>query len=155
MSMLTRPPARTRDEAMQRYSAVMAHIGTQTYPVDDAARRAYAADAWDRGQQAKDAEGMARQLGAIIKSGDRTADVRRIRAPTLVVHGDLDRMVAASGGTATAAAIPGAEMVTIRGMGHDIPAGVVPLLVDLIAGHAGRHAAGSAAEPMNAGRHSA
>ncbi|WP_107309683.1 alpha/beta fold hydrolase [Burkholderia metallica] len=155
MSMLTRPPARTRDEAMQRYSAVMAHIGTQTYPVDDAARRTYAADAWDRGQQAKDAEGMARQLGAIIKSGDRTADVRRIRVPTLVVHGDLDRMVAASGGTATAAAIPGAEMVTIRGMGHDIPAGVVPLLVDLIAGHAGRHAAGSAAEPMNAGRHSA
>ncbi|CAJ0684180.1 alpha/beta fold hydrolase [Ralstonia holmesii] len=155
MSMLTKPPARTRDEAVQRYSAIMAHIGTQTYPVDDAARRAYAADAWDRGQQAKDAEGVARQLGAIIKSGDRTAEVRRIRVPTLVVHGDLDLMVAASGGTATAAAIPDAEMVTIRGMGHDISEGVAPLLVDLIAGHAKRNTAASAAEQMNASRHSA
>jgi pimeloyl-ACP methyl ester carboxylesterase len=153
MSMLTKPPARTRDEAVQRYSAVMAHIGTQTYPVNDAARRAYAADAWERGQQATDAEGVARQLGAIIKSGDRTAAVRRIRAPTLVVHGDRDLMVAASGGTATAAAIPGAEMVTIRGMGHDISEGVVPLLVDLIDGHASRSVAGSAAEPTSAGRH--
>ena len=58
MLMLIKPPARTRDEAVQRYSAAMAHIGTQTYPVNDAARRAYAADAWDRGQQAKDAEGI-------------------------------------------------------------------------------------------------
>ncbi|WCM23659.1 alpha/beta hydrolase [Paraburkholderia bryophila] len=155
MSMLTKPPARTRDEAVQRYSAIMAHIGTQTYPVNDAGRRAYAADAWDRDQPEKYAEGMARQFGAIIKSGDRTADIRRIRVPTLVVHGDRDLMVAANGGTATAAAIPGAEMVTIRGMGHDISEGVVPLLVDLIDGHARRSTAGSAAEQTSASKHSA
>lgn len=90
-----------------------------------------------------------------MKSGDRTADVRRIRVPTLVVHGDRDLMVATSGGTATAAAIPNAEMVIIRGMGHDISEGVVPLLVDLIAGHAKRNTAASAAEQMNASTHSA
>ncbi|QBR04437.1 alpha/beta hydrolase (plasmid) [Paraburkholderia pallida] len=155
LSMLTRPPAHTRDEAVQRYSEIMAHIGTQTYPVNDAARRAYAADAWDRGQQARDHEGMARQIGAIIKSGDRTAAIRRIQVPTLVVHGDRDLMVAPSGGVATAAAIAGAEMVTIRGMGHDIPDGVVPLLTDLIDGHARRSVARSPAELASVGRHSA
>lgn len=155
MSMLTKPPARTRDEAVQRYSAIMAHIGTQTYPVNDAARRAYAADAWDRGQQARDHEGTARQIGAIIKSGDRTAAICRIQVPTLVVHGDRDLMVAASGGTATAAAISGAEMVTIRGMGHDISDGVVPLLIDLIDGHARRSTTRSAAQQTSASRHSA
>lgn len=155
MSMLTKPPARTRDEAVQRYSQIMAHIGTQTYPVNDAARRAYAADAWDRGQQARDHEGMARQIGAIIKSGDRTADIRRIKVPTLVVHGDRDLMVSPSGGAATAAAIPGAEMVTIRGMGHDIPDGVVPLLIDLIDGHARRNVARPTAELARVSRHSA
>lgn len=153
--MLAKPPARTRDEMVQRYSQIMAHIGTQTYPVNDAARRAYAADAWDRGQQSRDHEGMARQLGAIYKSGDRTAQIQQIRVPTLVIHGDQDLMVAPSGGIATAAAIARAEMVTIRGMGHDIPDGVVPLLIDLIDGHAKRSMARSSAKPATDCRQSA
>ncbi|MXN78037.1 alpha/beta fold hydrolase [Burkholderia sp. 4701] len=152
LSMLIKPPPRDREDAVQRYSRMMAHIGTQTYVVSDEARRAYAADAWERGQQSRDHEGMARQIGAIIKSGDRTAEIRRIQAPTLVVHGDRDLMVAPSGGVATAAAIAGAEMVTIRGMGHDIPDGVAPLLTDLIDGHARRSVARTTAEPASADR---
>ncbi|WP_175850930.1 alpha/beta fold hydrolase [Burkholderia cepacia] len=153
MLMLTAPPPRTREAAVEQYSRIMAHIGTQTYPADDAARRAYAAQAWDRGQQARDHESTTRQIGAIIKSGDRTEEIRRIRAPTLVVHGDRDLLVAPSGGVATAAAIPGADMVTVRGMGHDIPDGVVPLLTSLIDGHIRHRATRAAAEPERVGRH--
>lgn len=153
MLMLTKPPARNREEAVQRYSRIMAHIGSQMYAVNEEARRAYAADAWERGEQSRDHEGTARQIGAIIKSGDRTAEIRRIQVPTLVVHGDRDLMVSPSGGAATAVAIAGAEMVTIRGMGHDIPDGVVPLLTDLIDGHARRSAARSTAVLARVSRH--
>jgi pimeloyl-ACP methyl ester carboxylesterase len=79
-------------------------------------------------------------MAAILKSGDRTSELRTIRAPTLVVHGDRDLMVHPSGGRATAAAIPGARLVTVPGMGHDLPAGVLPKLAELIADHA--HSAG-------------
>jgi pimeloyl-ACP methyl ester carboxylesterase len=80
--------------------------------------------------------GAARQLAAIIKSGDRTTQLHQITAPTLVIHGDRDLMVNPTGGAATAAAIPGARQETMTGMGHDLPAGAWDQLADLIAGHA-------------------
>nr|WP_284690345.1 alpha/beta fold hydrolase [Paraconexibacter algicola] len=70
-----------------------------------------------------------------MKSGDRTAELRNISAPTLVIHGDRDRMVHPSGGRATAGAIPKARLRTIAGMGHDLPPGLVATLVELIAEH--------------------
>ncbi len=77
--------------------------------------------------------GAGRQIGAITKSGDRRAELRGISAPTLVIHGDRDRMVHPSGGRSTAATIPGARLETIKGMGHDLPQGAWPRLVELIA----------------------
>ena len=73
-----------------------------------------------------------RQLAAILASGDRTAELRRITAPTLVIHGTTDRLVAPSGGRATARAIPGARLLMIEGMGHDLPRGAWPQLIDAI-----------------------
>ena len=83
--------------------------------------------------------GTGRQLGAIVASGDRSAALRRIESPTLVIHGTKDPMVNPSGGRATAAAIPGARLLTIEDMGHDLPDEAWPQLVEAIAGHA--HAA--------------
>ena len=74
---------------------------------------------------------VARQIGAIQASGDRTAELARITAPTLVVHGDVDRMVHPSGGRATADAIPGARHVQLRGTAHPLAPGVVDRLVEL------------------------
>jgi pimeloyl-ACP methyl ester carboxylesterase len=71
-------------------------------------------------------------MAAILKSGDRSAELANVRAPTLVVHGSADKMVATSGGEATAKAIRGAELMTVEGMGHDLPRGVWPRLVDAI-----------------------
>jgi pimeloyl-ACP methyl ester carboxylesterase len=76
---------------------------------------------------------VARQSGAIQASGDRTAALRAVTAPTLVIHGDVDRMVHPSGGHATATAIPGARHVEIAGMSHHLAPGVLDRLVTLIA----------------------
>jgi pimeloyl-ACP methyl ester carboxylesterase len=73
--------------------------------------------------------------GPILRSGDRTAELRTVRAPTLVIHGDRDLMVNPTGGTRTARTILGAWLATMRGMGHDLPRGAWPALVNLIDDH--------------------
>ncbi len=65
--------------------------------------------------------GTGRQAAAIIASGDRTARLRTLDVPTLVIHGMLDPLVRPSGGVATAKAIPGARLVMFNDMAHDLP----------------------------------
>jgi pimeloyl-ACP methyl ester carboxylesterase len=132
--MLGRPP-RSRDAAADRLVSVMRHIGSRGFPFDEPMVRAVALEAWDRSGGANEA-GVLRQIAAISKSGDRTEACRRITAPTLVIHGDRDLMVDPSGGRATAAAIPGARLESIAGLGHDLPAGACSQLVATIVGHA-------------------
>jgi len=129
--MLSRPPA-TRAERIERSVRIFRHIGSAGYPFDEQWVRAAAGESWDRDPAS---DGAARQLAAIIKSGDRTAEVRTITAPTLVIHGDRDLMVNPTGGARTARTIPGARLETIRGMGHDLPPGAWPAIVDLIDTH--------------------
>jgi pimeloyl-ACP methyl ester carboxylesterase len=76
---------------------------------------------------------MARQGVAALASGDRTARLRSLRVPTLVLHGADDTMCDVSGGQATAAAIPGAELVIIDGMGHNLPRQLWPEIATHIA----------------------
>jgi pimeloyl-ACP methyl ester carboxylesterase len=83
----------------------------------------------------RDRFGGGRQLGAILKSGDRTKELHRITAPTLVIHGDSDKLINTSGGRATAKAIPGARLVINRGQGHDLGRPWWPKLLDEIGGH--------------------
>jgi pimeloyl-ACP methyl ester carboxylesterase len=108
-------------------------IGSRGLPFDRDRVRDMVARSYDRG---RDPAGPGRQLGAIIASGDRTSQLRTIRAPTLVIHGSNDRMVATSGGVATAKAIRDAKLQIIEGMGHDLPEAAWPQLLDAIAGHA-------------------
>ncbi|WP_308282722.1 alpha/beta fold hydrolase [Pseudonocardia nigra] len=69
---------------------------------------------------------------------DRTADLRELAMPALVVHGAIDRVIQPSGGRATAAAIPGAELLEVPGMGHDLARRVWPTVIDGIARTAAR-----------------
>jgi pimeloyl-ACP methyl ester carboxylesterase len=128
-----RHPPRGREELIAHMERLFAVIGSPGLPRDTEDLHAIATASYDRGH---DPEGPGRQLAAIIASGDRTAELRRITAPTLVVHGTADPLVAPSGGRATARAIPGAELMTIEGMGHDLPRAVWPQLIDAIAAHA-------------------
>jgi pimeloyl-ACP methyl ester carboxylesterase len=129
--LMARPP-RTRDEAMTRAANTFAHIGSHGFPFDEQAVREYAGVAWDRDPSPG---GIVRQLAAIFASGDRTAELAHIDVPTLVIHGDRDRMVHPTGGAATARAIPGARLETIVGLGHDLPIGAWDRLIDLITDH--------------------
>jgi pimeloyl-ACP methyl ester carboxylesterase len=133
MRML-RPTAKTREAYAKRHLSTLRHIGSTTFPFDESAEIAWALGAWDRAAAGRGA-GVARQIGAIWKSGDRTAELLAISAPTLVLHGDADRMVHPSGGAATASAIPGARHETIVGMRHHLSPGVVPRLVQFIVEH--------------------
>jgi pimeloyl-ACP methyl ester carboxylesterase len=129
---MANPGARTRDEFIRKHVTLMGHLAGTGHPIDKAAAAEYAATAWDRGLREAAGDGVARQINAILKSGDRTAELRDITAPTVVIHGDRDMIVAPSGGAATAAAIRGTHHVAIVGMGHDIASGVVGQIVDLI-----------------------
>lgn len=71
-----------------------------------------------------------RQLAAILTERDRRADLAELAMPVLVVHGDRDRIILPSGGRATAAAIPGAELLEITGMGHDLARWTWPQIID-------------------------
>ena len=77
-------------------------------------------------------------MAAILASGNRAKDLWRITAPTLVIHGTKDKLVAKSGGKATARAISGARLMLIEGMGHDLPRGVWPQVSAGIADTAAR-----------------
>ncbi|MEV4517755.1 alpha/beta fold hydrolase [Dactylosporangium sp. NPDC049525] len=135
MLRMAKPPSRTAEESVARHLALLRHIGSTDFPPDEAFEREWAAQLWDRGVGARAGAGVARQIGAIQASGDRTAQLRTITAPTLVIHGDVDRMVHPSGGRATAAAIPGARHVEITGMRHHLAPGVQDRIVTLTAEH--------------------
>jgi pimeloyl-ACP methyl ester carboxylesterase len=76
--------------------------------------------------------GFLRQYAAILGSGDRREALRRITAPTVVIHGADDPLVPVEGGHDTAACVPGAEMHVLEAMGHNIPAPLIPTVCDLI-----------------------
>ena len=79
--------------------------------------------------------GVTRQLVAIIASGDRRRLLRKITAPTLVIHGADDPLVPVEGGRDTARNIPHARLMVIDGMGHDLAPGLQPILIEAIATH--------------------
>lgn len=124
-----RPPPTSRAEAEARAVesfAVMGSPGWPTPPADVAQR---AGLAWQRDH---DVPSVVRQAAATVASGDRTAQLAGLDVPTLVVHGLADTVCDASGGRATADAIPGAERLLLDGMGHDLPPGLWPTLADAI-----------------------
>jgi pimeloyl-ACP methyl ester carboxylesterase len=130
-----RRPARGREAAIEATVATFRLIGSPGFPLDEDELRRTAQLSYERGY---DPAGTGRQLAAILAAGDRTRELGSITAPTVVIHGTRDRMVRPSGGRATAAAIPGAQLVTIEGMGHDLPHGAWEQIVDAIAANAER-----------------
>ena len=72
---------------------------------------------------------------AVASSPDRTDDLARITAPTLVIHGTEDPIIPYAHGEATANAIPGATLLPIEGMGHELPPPAIPILVTAVLEH--------------------
>ena len=132
-AILMRPPAANREEAIEAGVAAAKVIGSPGFDFDEAYIRDLAARSFDR---CFSPVGVARQLMAIVSSPPWVADLAKVRVPTVVVHGDSDPLVRPVWGEKTAAAIPGAKFVSVPGMGHDLPPGVWPVLVDAIAANA-------------------
>jgi pimeloyl-ACP methyl ester carboxylesterase len=127
MGALMRPPATTREEAIE--GAVASGKILSPVHFDEAKTRDRAGQTYDR---AFYPTGMQRQLAAIMASADRTADLGKVSVPTLVIHGRPDPLVTLSGGEATAKAIPGADLLVLDEMGHDMPEPLWPVIVEAI-----------------------
>jgi pimeloyl-ACP methyl ester carboxylesterase len=141
-TVLMRRAPRDRDAYIAYFARVFRMIGSPAYRVDDERVRELAAATFDRGHYPP---GTARQLAAILASGSRTAALRELEVPAVVIHGESDPLVPLRAGVATARAIPGAELVTIPGMGHDLPQALWPRFVEAIARNSERARAGQPA----------
>ncbi|HEX4216132.1 MAG TPA: alpha/beta fold hydrolase [Candidatus Dormibacteraeota bacterium] len=125
-----RRPIRSAEDCARHFVDLQPVIGSPAYPVDEESLRDLGRATYRRGH---DQAGVERQSSAFQSSGDRAAELAAISAPTLVIHGEADRLVRPVGGRATAEAIPGARLVMIPGMGHDLPRELWPRIVDEIA----------------------
>jgi len=121
------PPATTREAFIERRLRAARAIASPGYPTDPVDLAERYGIFWDRDH---DDVAIARQAVASVASGDRTSQLQRIEMPTLVIHGLADTLCDVSGGRATATAIPGAELVLIDGMGHDLAPGLWNRLAD-------------------------
>ena len=124
-----------REDFIQHVLRMYRVIGSPGFDRDEDDLRDIAGRSYDRG---RNAAGSGRQLAAIIASGDRRTRLRRLDVPTVVIHGTKDPLVSPSGGRATAKAIPGAKLVRIEGMGHDLPRQTWPRIIGEIAENAAR-----------------
>jgi pimeloyl-ACP methyl ester carboxylesterase len=137
LTVLLSPAPEDRDSYIDFHIKAFKAIGSPGFEIDEDFLRWRAEMTYDRSHYP---DGFKRQLLAIYASGDRTRAVSKISVPTVVIHGRDDPLITVSGGEATARAIPGAELVVIDGMGHDVPPGVWQQIIGAIetnAAHAG------------------
>lgn len=136
MQALANRPMSGDREALIAYSVNAARvIGSPGYPPDEERLQRRVRADFERGWYPP---GFARQMAAIVADGDRRPMLKKIKAPTLVIHGEEDPLVPPAGGRDTAANIAGARLMTIPGMGHDLPLALVDTLADAISGHIGQ-----------------
>ena len=134
---MTAPPPLTAEAFIEANVRVAELLRGYADAEEEARARTRSARAAARGLNPA---GGARQLAAIITSGDRRTALAAIKMPVLVIHGVNDPLVPVEGGKATARAIPGAKLLLLERMGHTLPRAVWPAIIDAVAVHA--HAAG-------------
>ncbi len=120
--LLSRPAGKDLPSVVNHYVKLFQAIGSPGFPVDEAELRARILAA---AQRSFHPAGTLRQMVAIVADGRRADELAKLRMPTLVIHGKADPLVPFACGEDTARRIPGARLVGIEGMGHDLPAGVV------------------------------
>jgi pimeloyl-ACP methyl ester carboxylesterase len=130
MALLLAPVPATREERIELGVRSKKELLGPADPFDGSYERVRVAAAVDR---AYHPAGFVRQLQAITAAPSRLSRLAEVRVPTLVVHGDADILVPVENGRLVAAAIPGARLLEIAGMGHDVPRRVWPQVVDAIA----------------------
>lgn len=126
------PDPRDHEAAAAHLESVLRIIGSRRYPASAEVMRTLCRRVVERGL---DAEGAKRQLFAILASGDRRAALGTVRVPTLVIHGEDDPLLRLSASRDIARHVPGAKLMAVAGMAHDLPLELTPMLVQAIADH--------------------
>jgi pimeloyl-ACP methyl ester carboxylesterase len=135
VAALLLPSPKERESYQERSLLTWRIIGGRQTPIDGERTRERAGRAFDRGLSSA---GVIRQMAAILAAEPRAEALRSVAAPTLVIHGDADRLVPIEGGQHTAAVIPGAQLMVIAGMGHALPPPFWIPVIDGITRHAER-----------------
>ncbi|MDO8388753.1 MAG: alpha/beta hydrolase, partial [Polaromonas sp.] len=130
--LLARPAGKDPASVLNHYVRLFKAIGSPGFPMDDAELRERIAAAARRSFYPA---GTVRQMAAIAADSQRAHALRELRLPTLVIHGKADPLVPYACGEDTARRIPGATLVGIEGMGHDLPAGVVQRILEPLIPH--------------------
>jgi pimeloyl-ACP methyl ester carboxylesterase len=136
---LLRPAQREREGYIRDHIETYRMIGSAGFEFEEEHKRERAGRCFDRGIHPA---GSARQMAAIVTAPDRTKSLGQVRVPTTVIHGNADPLVNVSGGRATAKAIPGAKLVILPGMGHDLPRELWPQIIEAITQNAAETAGG-------------
>jgi pimeloyl-ACP methyl ester carboxylesterase len=134
LATMASPMPETRQEVVDA-GVTRARLTGGSTAFDEARVRGRLEEAYDRAHRP---EGTIRQLLAILADGDRTELLTRIAVPTLVIHGGADPLIDVTGGEATAAAVPGAQLLVLDRMGHDLPLGLLPSIAAAVAAHVWR-----------------
>jgi pimeloyl-ACP methyl ester carboxylesterase len=145
--LMTRPESQELEAIILHGMRAQKTIGSPAYPASDAELRARIEEDFRRAYYP---DGFSRQMAAIIASGDRREALRKIMAPTVVLHGADDPLVPIDGGRDTAANITGAELRVVPGMGHDLPVELFSVAVEAIEAAATRARASSTGEALAA-----
>jgi pimeloyl-ACP methyl ester carboxylesterase len=133
IQLLVAAPPNEREGFVEHMVGLFKTIAGSGFPVDEEWTRKIIAEGYDR---CFCPQGMARQLVAILTHGNRKPALASLKVPTLVIHGTADPLVPVEGGKDTAKAIPGAQLMLIEGMGHDLPhGGAWPRIVEAITAH--------------------
>jgi pimeloyl-ACP methyl ester carboxylesterase len=137
LPVLLQPIPNDRDACVARSRPTGRAVGSPEH-FDEDRVAAQAAESFDRCFYPR---GMINELLAIVTSGSRTERLRALDINTLVIHGDVDPLVSVSGGERTAEVVPGAELMILEGMGHDLPPYFWPQVIEAITSLAARSAA--------------
>jgi len=125
-ALMTPLPSDSREDRIAASMKTWRIIGSPGYPATDAELRADAERDIDRVRY--EPTGVSRQMAAIMVAPPRNDILKSVRAPTLVIHGADDPLVPVEAGRDTAGAVPGAELIVVPGMGHDITVALTPVL---------------------------
>lgn len=127
-----KPVPDERETYIEHQLSMWRKLWSPGFPFEEKRLRTLMAESYDRSYYP---QGMARQSAAVLTHGYQRPSIASIKAPTLVIHGDKDPFMSVEGGKETAELIPGAKLLIIDGMGHDMPKGVWQTITDAISNH--------------------
>jgi pimeloyl-ACP methyl ester carboxylesterase len=130
LALLAQPVPSGRDAAIEHAIMISRILAGGGFAFDEARSRRLVELSYDRDA---DPTGTLRQLLAVMTGPNRKDALRSVTAPALVIHGDADPLVPVAAAFDTAEAIPGARMMVIEGMGHELPEPVWPRVIDALA----------------------